>query len=96
MTEYICDEFQKEHEIRIRNIEDTKPFERVKEVTTHARVTFFTRKDVDEVDFDLPYIIADASGPKHLKYTLTRKKFQSLIDDIRKRDKMEKLYQDKK
>ncbi|MFA6583033.1 MAG: molecular chaperone DnaK [Elusimicrobiaceae bacterium] len=77
---YICDEFRKNTGIDIRN--DPTAQQRLKEAAEKAKIELST---VMETEINLPFITADASGPKHLQLKISRAKLESLIDDIVKR-----------
>jgi molecular chaperone DnaK len=74
---YIIDEFKKEQGIDLRN--DKMSLQRLKEAAEKAKVELST---VPETEINLPYITADASGPKHLNIKLTRAKLESLCSDL--------------
>jgi molecular chaperone DnaK len=80
LIHYLADEFKKETGIDVRN--DQMALQRLKEGAEKAKHELST---VNETDVNLPFITADASGPKHLNVKLTRSKFESLIQpDINK------------
>lgn len=74
LIHYLADEFKKETGIDIRN--DQMALQRMKEAAEKAKHELST---VTSTDINLPFITADASGPKHLNLNLTRAKFESLI-----------------
>ncbi len=74
LIHFLADEFKKESGIDIRN--DQMALQRMKEAAEKAKHELST---VTSTDINLPFITADASGPKHLNLNLTRAKFESLI-----------------
>jgi molecular chaperone DnaK len=77
LIDYIADEFKKEHGIDLRK--DQMALQRLKEAAERAK------KDLSQAtttDINLPFITADASGPKHLQMSLTRSKFEQLVDHL--------------
>ena len=74
---YIIDTFKKEHGIDLRN--DRMALQRLKEAAEKAKVELST---LHETEINLPYISADASGPKHIVMKLSRAKLESLCSDI--------------
>ena len=74
---YLAEEFKKEAGIDLRN--DTMALQRLKEAAEKAKHEL---SNVNQTDVNLPFITADASGPKHLNLTLTRAKFEALIGDL--------------
>jgi molecular chaperone DnaK len=74
---YLADEFKKDQGIDIRN--DKMALQRLKEAAEKAKMELSTSI---ETDVNLPFITADASGPKHLNIKITRAKLESLIDDL--------------
>jgi len=74
LIHYLADEFKKESGIDVRN--DPMALQRLKEGAEKAKQEL---SSVNETDINLPFITADASGPKHLNVKLTRAKFESLI-----------------
>jgi len=77
IIDYIADSFMKEHGIDLRN--DRMALQRLKEAAEKAKIELST---VQSTNINLPFITADASGPKHLDMTLTRAKFEELIADL--------------
>ncbi len=77
---YLADEFQKESGIDLRK--DSMALQRLKEAAEKAKKELST---LHETDINLPYITADASGPKHLNIKITRAKLESLCADVFKR-----------
>ncbi|HLN33077.1 MAG TPA: molecular chaperone DnaK [Gemmataceae bacterium] len=77
LIDYIADEFKKENGIDLRK--DQMALQRLKEAAERAK------KDLSQAattDINLPFITADASGPKHLQIALTRAKFEQLVDHL--------------
>ena len=74
---YIAEEYKKEHGIDLR--EDRQALQRLREAAEKAKVEL---SSVTETDINLPFITADASGPKHLTMKLTRSKFDQLTEDL--------------
>src|SRR5437763_3536008 len=77
LTDYIADECKKEHSVDLRK--DAMALQRLKEACEQAK------KDLSgqvQVDINLPFITADQAGPKHLQMTLTRSKFEQLVDHL--------------
>jgi molecular chaperone DnaK len=83
LIDYIADEFKKDQGIDIRN--DKMALQRLKEAAEKAKMELSTSM---ETDVNLPFITADASGPKHLNIKLTRAKLEALVSDLL--DKLEK------
>jgi molecular chaperone DnaK len=74
---YLIEEFKKENGIDLRN--DPFALQRLKESAEKAKKEL---SSTVQTDINLPYITADASGPKHLNIKLTRAKLESLVDDL--------------
>ena len=74
---YVADEFKKDQGIDLR--EDRQALQRLREGAEKAKVELTT---VTETEINLPFITADASGPKHLQVKLTRAKFEQLTEDL--------------
>lgn len=74
---YLADEFQKEQGINLRN--DKLALQRLKEAAEKAKIEL---SSTTQTEVNLPFITADASGPKHLTMKLTRAKFEALVDDL--------------
>mmetsp|Transcript_28545 Transcript_28545/g.13195 ORF Transcript_28545/g.13195 Transcript_28545/m.13195 type:complete len:645 (+) Transcript_28545:783-2717(+) len=83
IIDYLADEFKKDQGIDIRN--DKMALQRLKEAAEKAKMELSTSI---ETDINLPFITADASGPKHLDIKITRAKLEALISDLL--DKLEK------
>lgn len=80
LMNYLADEFKKTEGIDLR--QDPMAHQRLKEAAEKAKCELSTQV---ESTVNLPFITADASGPKHLQITLTRSKFESLIDPVLER-----------
>jgi molecular chaperone DnaK len=74
---YLADEFKKEQGIDLRN--DKLALQRLKEAAEKAKIEL---SSATQTEINLPFITADASGPKHLTMKLTRAKFEALVDDL--------------
>ncbi len=77
VIEYLAGEFQKESGVDIRR--DPLAMQRLKEAGEKAKVEL---SSLQQTEINLPYITADASGPKHLNIRLTRAKLESLVEDL--------------
>jgi len=77
LIDYLADEFKKDQGIDIRS--DKMALQRLKEAAEKAKMELSTSI---ETDVNLPFITADASGPKHLNIKITRAKLESLIGDL--------------
>ncbi len=77
ILEYLADEFKKDNGIDLRK--DPLALQRLKEAAEKAKIEL---SSAQETDINLPYITADASGPKHLTLKLSRAKLESLVDDL--------------
>jgi molecular chaperone DnaK len=77
IIDYLADEFRKEQGIDLRK--DKLALQRLKEAAEKAKIELSASK---ETEINLPFITADASGPKHLVMKLTRAKLESLVDDL--------------
>jgi molecular chaperone DnaK len=77
IIDYLSKEFQKESGIDIRR--DPLAMQRLKEASEKAKIELSSRQ---QTEVNLPYITADASGPKHLNINLTRAKLESLVEDL--------------
>jgi len=80
IIEFICDEFRKDSGIDLKK--DPTAQQRLKEAAEKAKIELST---VMETEINLPFISADAAGPKHLQLKLSRAKLESLVDPIVKR-----------
>ena len=74
---YLADEFQKEQGIDLRR--DKLALQRLKEAAEKAKIEL---SSTTQTEINLPFITADATGPKHLTMKLTRAKFEALVDDL--------------
>jgi molecular chaperone DnaK len=82
VIDWLADEFKKEQGIDLRK--DRMALQRLKEAAEKAKCELSTSQTTD---INLPFITADASGPKHLNLTLTRAKLEQLVDDLLERTK---------
>uniref|UniRef100_UPI00404B6074 molecular chaperone DnaK n=1 Tax=Gelidibacter sp. TaxID=2018083 RepID=UPI00404B6074 len=80
IIDWLADEFNKEEGIDLRK--DPMALQRLKEAAEKAKIELSSSA---QTEINLPYVTATASGPKHLVRTLTRSKFEQLIDDLVKR-----------
>ena len=80
LMDYIIDEFKKESGVDLKN--DVLALQRLKETAEKAKIELSSSQ---QTDVNLPYITADASGPKHLNVKVTRAKFEGLVEDLIKR-----------
>jgi molecular chaperone DnaK len=80
VIDWLADEFRKDQGIDLRK--DPMALQRLKEAAEKAKCELSTTMSTD---VNLPFITADASGPKHLNYTLTRAKLEQLCDDLLQR-----------
>ncbi len=77
LVSYLADEFQKGQGIDLRR--DKLALQRLKEAAEKAKIEL---SSTTQTEINLPFITADASGPKHLTMKLTRAKFEALVDDL--------------
>ena len=77
LVEYLADEFKKENGIDLKK--DKLALQRLKEAAEKAKIEL---SSAQQTEINLPYITADATGPKHLTLKLTRAKFETLVDDL--------------
>lgn len=77
IIEFLCDEFKKEQGVDLHN--DPLALQRLKEAAEKAKIELSSSV---QTDINLPYVTADASGPKHLNVKLTRSKLESLVEDL--------------
>jgi molecular chaperone DnaK len=82
IIDWLADEFKKEQGIDLRS--DRMALQRLKEGAEKAKCELSTSQTTD---INLPFVTADASGPKHLNITLTRAKLEQLVDDLVERTK---------
>ncbi|MBX8825700.1 molecular chaperone DnaK [Ochrobactrum sp. SFR4] len=77
LVEYLAAEFKKEQGIDLKN--DKLALQRLKEAAEKAKIEL---SSAQQTEINLPFITADATGPKHLAIKLSRAKFESLVDDL--------------
>jgi len=77
LIDYLVDEFKKDQGVDLRN--DPLALQRLKEGAEKAKIEL---SSTQQTDVNLPYITADASGPKHLNIKLTRAKLESLVEEL--------------
>ncbi len=77
LVDYLADEFKKDQGIDLRN--DKLALQRLKEAAEKAKIEL---SSATQTEINLPFITADASGPKHLTLKLSRSKFEQLVDDL--------------
>jgi molecular chaperone DnaK len=77
LIDYLADEFKKETGMDLRN--DPLALQRLKEAAEKAKIEL---SSAQQTEINLPYVTADASGPKHLVQKLTRAKFESLVEEL--------------
>jgi len=77
IIDWLCDQFKKDQGIDLR--QDRMALQRLKEAAERAKIELSTTM---QSEINLPFITADASGPKHLNYTLTRAKLEQLVGDL--------------
>ncbi len=77
LIDYLADEFKKEQGIDLHN--DPLALQRLKEAAEKAKIELSSSQ---QTDVNLPYITADASGPKHLNIKVSRAKLESLVDEL--------------
>ena len=82
LVNYLADEFKKEQGIDLKS--DKLALQRLKEAAEKAKIEL---SSAQQTEINLPFITADASGPKHLTMKLTRAKLESLVDDLIQRTK---------
>jgi len=80
LVRYVVDEFKKESGLDLGN--DRMAIQRIREACEKAKIEL---SSTVQTDINLPYITADASGPKHINTKLTRSKFETLVGDLVKR-----------
>ena len=80
IMDFVADEFRKEQGVDLRR--DPLALQRLKEAAEKAKIEL---SSAQQTEINLPYITADASGPKHLTMKITRAKFESLVEDLVKR-----------
>jgi molecular chaperone DnaK len=77
IMDYLCDEFQKESGCDLRK--DVLALQRLKDAAEKAKIEL---SSAQQTTVNLPYVTADASGPKHLNVTISRSKLESLVDEL--------------
>jgi len=77
VIDYLADEFKKDNSVDLHN--DPLALQRLKEAAEKAKIEL---SNSQQTEINLPYITADASGPKHLVLKLTRAKLESLVEDL--------------
>ena len=77
IIEYLADQFKKDSGVDLRG--DSLAMQRLKEAAEKAKIELSSSQ---QTDVNLPYITADASGPKHMNVKLTRAKLESLVEDL--------------
>ncbi len=80
IVDWLADEFKRDQGIDLRG--DRQALQRLTEASEKAKIELSQRQ---ETEINLPFITADASGPKHLQITLSRAKFEQLTDDLTER-----------
>ena len=80
VIDYLVEEFKKDQGVNLRN--DPLALQRLKEAAERAKIELSSGQ---QTEVNLPYITADASGPKHLNIKLTRAKLESLVEDLVKK-----------
>ncbi len=80
LIDYVADEFKKDQAFDLKN--DPLALQRLKEAAEKAKIELST---TSQTEINLPYITADASGPKHLNIKLSRAKLEALVEDLIKR-----------
>ncbi len=77
LMDYLCDEFKKEQGIDLRK--DMLALQRLKDAAEKAKIELSSSQ---QTEVNLPYVTADASGPKHMAIKITRAKFESLVEEL--------------
>lgn len=77
LIEFLVDEFKKEQGVDLKK--DPLALQRLKEAAEKAKIELSSR---EQTDINLPYVTADATGPKHMNTRITRAKFESLIEEL--------------
>jgi molecular chaperone DnaK len=77
LIDYVVAEFKKEQGVDLKN--DVLALQRLKEAAEKAKIELSSSQ---QTEFNLPYITADATGPKHLAMKLTRAKYEALVEDL--------------
>jgi molecular chaperone DnaK len=82
IIDFLADEFKKDNSVDLHN--DPLALQRLKEAAEKAKIEL---SSTTQTDINIPYITADATGPKHLNVTLTRAKLESLVEELVERTK---------
>ncbi len=77
IIDYLCEEFKREQAVDLHN--DPLALQRLKEAAEKAKIELSSSQ---QTDINLPYVTADASGPKHMNIKLSRAKLESLVDEL--------------
>jgi molecular chaperone DnaK len=77
IMDYLCDEFKKDNGVDLKK--DMLALQRLKEAAEKAKIELSSSQSTT---VNLPYVTADASGPKHMNITITRAKLESLVDEL--------------
>ena len=77
IIDFIAEQFKKENGIDLRS--DKLALQRMKEAAEKAKIEL---SSAAQTDINLPFVTADASGPKHLNVKMTRSQYESLVDDL--------------
>ena len=80
IIEHLCDEFKRENAIDLTK--DTMALQRLKDAAERAKIELSSSL---QTNINIPYVTADATGPKHLNVTLSRAKFETMIEDFVRR-----------
>ncbi|MDC9714438.1 MAG: molecular chaperone DnaK [Gammaproteobacteria bacterium] len=80
IMDYLVEEFEKDQGVNLKN--DPMALQRLKEAAEKAKIELSSS---EQTEVNLPYVTADASGPKHLNIKITRSKLESLVEDLIKR-----------
>ncbi len=80
IMDYLVDEFKKDNAIDLKN--DVLALQRLKEAAEKAKIEL---SSTQSTSVNLPYITADATGPKHMNVTINRAKFEAMVEDLIKR-----------
>ncbi len=80
IMDYLVEEFKKENGVDLKN--DMLALQRLKDAAEKAKIEL---SSTQSTSINLPYVTADASGPKHMNITLSRAKFESMVEDLIKR-----------
>ena len=80
IIEWLVEEFKKEQGIDLKS--DTAALQRLKEAAEKAKIEL---SSTNETEINIPFVTADASGPKHMVYKMTRAKLESIVEDLVKK-----------